>query len=326
MKIAVVFDAKGPMAVGTDHLSLLAEAAPDAEIRFAEDPAELIRAGFQADVLVCWATGGGKFICGDYCAFDKELKWIHCLSSGTEGLMADPVVSRPGLKVTCSKGIHGVPMANHVMGYILSFLRRFPELADRQRQGRKWHRPMPDEATGKRLCIIGMGSIGKEIARAATAFGMRVTGIKRSVAPVENVDEVLPPEQLDRVLPASDFVVMLLPINDNTRNFMTAERFAAMKEGSVFINVGRGQTVDEAALIAALKSGHLSGAALDTFQQEPLADDSPLWDMPNVIITPHIAADTPMYMTRAFGLIAKNLPLFQSGAPLISAVDLANRY
>lgn len=324
MKIAVVFDAKGPMAVREDHLAILAEAAPDAEIRFAEDPADLIRAGFQAEVLVCWATGG-KFSCGEYCAFDKELKWIHCLSSGTEGLMADEVVNRPGLKVTCSKGIHGVPMANHVMGCILSFLRAFPELGVNQRR-HKWERPMPDEATGKQICIIGMGNIGKEIARVAKAFDMRVVGIKRSIAPVEYVDEVLPPEQLDQVLSQSDFAVMLLPINEATRNFMTAEQFRAMKKGSVFINVGRGQTVDEEALIAALRSGHLRGAALDTFQQEPFPADSPLWDMPNVIVTPHLAADTPMYMTRAFGLIVKNIPLFREEAPLISEVDLVNRY
>lgn len=325
MKIAVVFDAKGPMAVREDHLELLAKAAPDAEIRFAEDPAELIRAGFQADVLVCWATGGGKFVCGDYCAFSQKLKWIHCLSSGTEGLMADPVVNRPGLKVTCSKGIHGIPMANHVMGYILSFLREFPELGANQR-GHRWERPMPDEATGKLVCIIGMGNIGKAIARTAKAFDMRVVGIKRSIAPVEYVDEVLPVEELDQALARSDFVVMLLPINESTKNFMTASRFRAMKQGSVFINVGRGQTVDEVALAEALQAGHLRGAALDTFQQEPLPADSPLWDMTNVIITPHLAADTPMYMTRAFGLIAQNLPLFREGRPLISEVDLVNRY
>lgn len=324
MKIAVVFDAKGPMAVTDEHLAILAEVCPEAEIRFALEPSELIQAGFQADVLVCWATGG-KFTCGAYCEFDRELKWIHCLSSGTEGLMEDPVVKRPGLKVTCSKGIHGVPMANHVMGYMLYFLRRFPEFRANQ-QAHRWQRPMPDEATGKQICIIGMGNIGKEIARVAKAFGMRVVGIKRSIAPVEYVDQVLPNEKLNEVLAQSDFTIMLLPINEATRGFMTAERFAAMKEGSVFINVGRGQTVDEGALIEALESGHLSGAALDTFQTEPLPEDSPLWDMPNVLITPHVAADTPMYMTRAFRLIGKNLPLFQQGEPLISEVDVINRY
>ena len=144
MKIAVIFDASGPMAVREDHLQQLSTACPDAEIRFSEDPAELIEAEFQADVLICWATGG-KFSCGDYCRFDQQLKWIHCLSSGTEGLMRDPVSARPGLLVTCSKGIHGVPMANHVMGYMLAFLRRFPELAANQKK-HTWVRPMPDEA------------------------------------------------------------------------------------------------------------------------------------------------------------------------------------
>lgn len=320
MKIAVVFDAKGPMAVRQDHLDQLTEVCPEAEIRFAPEPSQLIDAGFQADVLICWATGG-KFSCGPYCDFDRELKWIHCLSSGTEGLMADQVVERPGLLVTCSKGIHGIPMANHVMGFILAFLRRFPELAVNQR-AHQWQRPMPEEATGKQLCIIGMGNIGREVARVAQAFGMRVVGIRRTQAPVEFVDEIRPTEALDQVLAQSDFTVMLLPISESTRGFMTAQRFAAMKEGSVFINVGRGQTVDEQALVEALRSGHLSGAALDAFATEPLPEDSPLWDMPNVIITPHLAADTPAYMTRAFGLVAKNLPLYQSKKPLISQVNL----
>jgi len=320
MKIAVVFDAKGPMAVTDAHLDILRRAAPEADIRFSLTPETLMEQDFRADVLVCWGTGG-HFICGPYCAADPELKWIHCLSSGTEGLEADPVARRPGLTVTCSKGIHGIPMANHVMGYILSFLRRFPELGVNQR-GHRWQRPMPDEAKGKRLCIIGLGNIGKELAARAKAFGMHVTGIKRSEGAVENVDVILPPEKLDEVLPEMDFVVMLLPINEATRGFMTAERFAAMKPGSVFINVGRGQTVDEDALIAALRSGHLGGAALDTFAVEPLPEESPLWDMENVLITPHIAADTPRYMERAFGLIAENIALFQAGGRLKSEVNL----
>ena len=323
MKIAVVFDARGPMAVRQDHLDQLSAACPEAEIRFALEPQELIDAGFRAEILICWATGG-KFSCGPYCAFDQELKWIHCLSSGTEGLMADPVVERPGLLVTCSKGIHGIPMANHVMGFILSFLRRFPELGVNQR-AHQWQRPMPDEATGKQICIIGMGNIGREVARVAQAFGMRVVGIRRTQAPVEFVNEIRPTEDLDQVLAQSDFTIMLLPINEQTRGFMTAQRFAAMKKESVFINVGRGQTVDEQALVESLQSGHLGGAALDAFSTEPLSENSPLWDLPNVIITPHLAADTPAYMSRAFGLAAQNLPLYLAQKPLVSQVDLKDR-
>ena len=238
--------------------------------------------------------------------------------------MADPVVERPGLLVTCSKGIHGIPMANHVMGFILSFLRRFPELGVNQR-AHQWQRPMPDEATGKQICIIGMGNIGREVARVAQAFGMRVVGIRRTQAPVEFVNEIRPTEDLDQVLAQSDFTIMLLPINEQTRGFMTAQRFAAMKKGSVFINVGRGQTVDEQALVESLQSGHLGGAALDAFSTEPLSENSPLWDLPNVIITPHLAADTPAYMSRAFGLAAQNLPLYLAQKPLVSQVDLKDR-
>lgn len=323
MKIAVVFDASGPMAVREDHLRQLSDVCPEAEICFAEDPQELIAAQYQADVLICWATGG-KFACGEYCRYDQNLKWVHCLSSGVEGLLGDPVSARPGLLVTCSKGIHGVPMANHVMGFMLSFLRRFPELAANQKE-HSWVRPMPEEATGKRVCIIGMGNIGQEIARVAKSFGMYVTGIRRTQVAMEFTDEIRGAEEVDEVLAEADFVIMLLPINGQTRGFMSAERFAAMKKGAFFINVGRGQTVDEQALIEALHSGHLGGAALDAFETEPLPASSLLWGMPNVLITPHLAADTPLYMKRAFALAAQNLTRFQAGQPLHSQVDLNDR-
>ena len=260
MKIAVIFDASGPMAVREDHPSGFSTACPDAEIRFSEDPAELIEAEFQADVLICWATGG-KFSCGDYCRFDQQLKWIHCLSSGTEGLMRDPVSARPGLLVTCSKGIHGVPMANHVMGYMLAFLRRFPSW----RQTRK-STPGCGPCQMKRQASVSV-LLEWEIS------GRRSPGSPRcsiclslvsvsTVTFVEFVDEIRPTEALDAVLAKADFTIMLLPINEQTRGFMTTQRFAAMKPGSYFINVGRGQTVDEAALADALRSRQVRGAAL----------------------------------------------------------------
>ena len=324
MKIAILFDALGPMAVTQTHVQMVQDALPEAEVLFASKQEELIEQEFRADVLICWATGG-RFTAGKYCEFAAGLKWIHCLSAGVEGLMEDEISQKPGLRVTCSKGIHGIPMANHVMGFILSFLRRFPELGSNQRN-HLWQRPMPEEAVGKQLCVIGMGSIGKDIAKAAKAFDMRVVGIRRSLMPVEYVDGIYPTGQLEEVLAQSDFVVMLLPANPATRGFMTAARFAAMKPGAVFINVGRGQTIDEAALIASLQAGHLSGAALDVFDPEPPACDNPLWDMPNVIMTPHVAADTPMYMNRAFGVFVKNVPLYMKNVPMISEVDMVNQY
>lgn len=325
LKIAVVFQNREGMEVKEEHIDRLKSACRDADVVFVQKPEKLVEAGFKADILVCWTTGGGSYICEDYCRYDDRLKWIASLSSGTEGLMADPVVRRPGLLVTSAKGIHGIPMANQVMGYILCFLRKYPFFSA-NKQTCTWSRTMPDEATGKRLCIIGLGNIGREVARKAKAFDMQVVGTKNHVVPVENVDTVFPESKLNNYLAESDFVLMLLPINDSTRNFMDAERFAAMKKGSIFINVGRGKTVDEKALIAALQSGHLGGAALDTFQTEPLPADSPLWDMKNVIITPHVAADSPLYMTRAFDLIARNLSRYQEGLPLLSQVDLVNQY
>lgn len=324
MKVAIIFDGNGPMSIGEGHVKQVQRAWPGAEVRFAPTGRDLMDAGFDADVLICWATGG-RFSAREYCRYCSNLKWIHCLSAGVEGLMDTTVPDRSGLRVSCAKGIHGIPMSNHVMGYILSFLRRFPEFSRLQRE-KRWERPMPDDAEGKVLTIIGMGSIGTAVARAAKAFNMTVYGVKRRVDPQEYVDKVCPESELDELLAQSDFVVILLPASPVTTNFMSAERFARMKKGSYFINVGRGQTVDEAALIDALQTGHLAGAALDVANPEPIAPESPLWEMENVIITPHVAADTPKYMERALDVFAKNVPLFLKGEPMVSEIDLEARY
>lgn len=324
MKVAIIFENKGPMAVTDAHVAQVRAALPDAEIRLAASGRALIDEGFDADVLICWTTGG-HFIAEEYCRYAGGLKWIHGLSSGVEGLLDSAAAGLPGVRVTSSKGIHGIPMSNHVMGFILSFLRRFPEFRRSQDQ-KAWNRLMPDEAAGKTLTIIGMGSIGRAVARAAKAFDMTVYGIKRRAQPLEYVDAVYSEDELPGVLGRSDFVTMLLPANEATRHFMNAERFGQMKPGSYFINVGRGQTVDEQALIAALQSGHLAGAALDVADPEPIGADSPLWAMDNVLITPHVAADTPRYMERAFGVFQKNAPLFLAGRPMASEIDLDAKY
>lgn len=155
---------------------------------------------------------------------------------------------------------------------------------------------------------------------------MTVYGIKRHVESVEYVDQVYSESQLSSVLQLSDFVVMLLPANDTTYHFMNEERFSMMKPGSYFINVGRGQTVNEHALISALQSGHLAGAALDVADPEPIPAENPLWQMDNVLITPHVAADTPRYMDRAFGVFQANVPHFLAGEAMISEVDLDAKY
>ena len=310
MKVAIIFDGKGPMAITDTHIAQVQTALPDAEVKLSSSSQALIDAHFIAE---------------DYCQYASNLKWIHGLASGVEGLLSSSVANLPGIRITSSKGIHGIPMSNHVMGYILAFLRRFPEFWSNQTE-QKWVRPMPDEATGKVLTIIGLGNIGKSIAKVAKAFDMTVYGVKRHISSVEYVDRVYSEEQLPSVLGLSDFVIMLLPANDSTYHFMNQERFSMMKPGSYFINVGRGQTVDESALLSALQSGLLAGAALDVADPEPIPAHNPLWRMSNVLITPHVAADSPRYMDRAFGVFQTNVPHFLTGESMQSEVDLEARY
>ena len=324
MKIAVIYE-NGRMVISENEIQAIKKACPEAEVRFSMNGRDLIEEGFMADAVVCWGAGaaGAGFTARDYCAFDTSLKWVHSLSAGIEALLTDPVIAeQPAIRISTSSGIHGIPMANHVMGFILYFLRLFPEM-EACKAAHSWERPMPDEATDKVLTIIGMGHIGSEIARVAKCFGMHVIGVKRSTNPVPNVDELVSTEEVEKALAVSDFVVMLLPANARTKHYMSADRFAAMKEGSVFINVGRGMTVDEKALIEAVTSGHLRGAAIDAFEDEPLPADSPMWDLPRSIFTCHVAADTPRYMERAIAVFAENIPLYLAGEKLTTEVDRA---
>jgi phosphoglycerate dehydrogenase-like enzyme len=253
-----------------------------------------------------------------------RIEWVHFLSAGVDRIWPmDVAWSRYHLSK--SVGVHASTISEYVLGAILYALKGFGTF-HRQQQQRTWHRFWLDESEGKTLGIVGVGTIGTRLAKHATALGMRVIGTVRTPREIPNVDAVYGLGEVERVLEASDFVVLLVPLTDQTRGMMGADAFRAMRDGAWLINVARGEVVDEPALIAALQSGRLGGAVLDVFDEEPLRTTSPLWDLPNVLITPHVAGTTQHYMARALDVFKDNYRAFARGAPLATPVSIARGY
>lgn len=257
-------------------------------------------------------------------ALAGRLRWFYCVSAGVERLPFAALARREVL-VTNASGIHASPMAEHALMMMLAFRRRLLEYRASQRR-KEWSRLIPGELRGAVLCVVGTGSIGRETARRARAFGMRVTGVRRSPRPMEEFDAVAGLTDLRRALGEADFVLLLTPLTDKTRGLMGAAEFAAMKREAVFLNLSRGGTVDEPALIDALRAGQIAGAGLDVFAREPLGPDSPLWGMENVILTPHIAGITDHYMKSVAELFLQNYKELRAGEVPRNRVDLGRQY
>jgi phosphoglycerate dehydrogenase-like enzyme len=177
--------------------------------------------------------------------------------------------------------------------------------------------------SGRHMVIVGLGSIGQEVARLASAFGLRVSGVRRQTdAPrPDGVEVVVPPGQLLQLLTTADVVVLAAPLTPATRGLLNRDALAACKRGAFLVNIGRGQLIDDEAVIAALNDGTLAGAALDVFAKEPLPPDSPYWDLPNTIVTPHVSGAMEDYWTPLVSLFAENLRRFEQGRPLLNLVD-----
>jgi phosphoglycerate dehydrogenase-like enzyme len=253
------------------------------------------------------------------------LKWIHATAAGVDGLLYPEVYQRE-IVMTTSGGIHQ-SLVEHVFAFMLALERKL-HVAMRQQLQRRWDRSstVGGELSGKTLGVLGLGTIGREIARKATAFGMRVVGTRRTPAPVLGVEKILPPEGLPEVLRESDVIVVVVPLTAQTQGLIGEREFRMMKRTVLFINVGRGPLVQEPALVRALREGWIAGAGLDVFEHEPLPADSPLYDLENVIITPHVSGASPQYMDRAVALFCENLRRYLRGEALLNVVDKERGY
>lgn len=210
------------------------------------------------------------------------------------------------------------------LGYIISFLRRFPELFRAQQRHECFRNftAAPTTAADKTLCVVGAGAIGTDVAKLCNAIGMYTIGVKRTVSPIEGFDEILPATQLDSALARGDFVVVTTPGSAETFHLIDAGRLAHMKPTGVLINIGRGPVVDQKALVEALQKGQIGGAALDTTEEEPLPFDNPLWNMENVILTPHCSAVNDHYLDMAVDQFCDLLRLYEAGKPLYNMIHL----
>lgn len=254
----------------------------------------------------------------------RALRWVHSMGAGVENLCRD--VAGTDILVT-NTHVHGDVIAEHVMALVLAHGRRLPTVLARQAEGR-WLRDgaVGTVIRGRTMGILGLGTIGTELARRAAAFGMRVWGVRRSGTPVPGVDRVVPPDGLDGVLRAADVLAITLPFTPETQGLLGARELALLPRGAFVVNVGRGGIVDETALAGAIQSGHLAGAGLDVFEQEPLPPASPLWRLPGVIITPHVGGSSPGFLDRAVPFFCENLRRYLAGEPLLNRVDVARGY
>lgn len=254
----------------------------------------------------------------------NNLKWVHALTAGVERMIF-PEIQNSNVILTNSRGIHGIPVSEHVLSIMLAFTRCLNVLL-RQQMEKTWKRIYPTEIHEKTIGIVGLGSIGREIAKKAKGLGLQVLATKRNTSPEIFVDKMYSPDRLLEMLALCDFVVIALPLTEDTKDLLGIEHFTAMKRSAYLINISRGNVIRQDELVQALQDGLIQGAGLDVFAQEPLPEDSPLWEMPNVIISPHVAASSPYYLDRAIKLFADNLARFANGGEMFNIIDKQKGY
>ncbi len=255
-----------------------------------------------------------------------KLRWCHFVGAGFDKLVrGNPAFVASDVVLTNAPGTHAMAMADHVMGMILMFAHRLVDMLDDQRAHR-WdvdkYRAQITELEGTTMGLLAVGSIGRAVAVRAQAFGIRVYGVDlKPMKPPEGVTEVWTLEGLERLLRISDWLVVTAPLTDGTEGLLNRERIGQLKQGSHLIVISRGGIVDETAVVEGLRSGSIAGAGFDAVETEPLPDDSPLWDMPNVLISPHVSGDSPQTWERRYRIFKDNLARYLKGDPLLHICD-----
>ena len=256
----------------------------------------------------------------------RKLRWCHFVGAGFDPLVrGNPAFVASDVVLTNAPGTHAIAMADHVMGMILMFAHRLVDMLDDQRAHR-WdvdkYRGQMRELEGTTMGLLAVGSIGRAVAVRAQAFGIRVYGVDlKPMKPPEGVAKVWTLEGLERLLRISDWFVVTAPLTDGTEGLLNRDRIGQLKQGSHLIVISRGGIVDEAAVVEGLRSGSIAGAGFDAVETEPLPDGSPLWDMPNVLISPHVSGDSPQTWERRYRIFKDNLARYLKGDPLLHICD-----
>lgn len=305
-----------------EQVAWIREAAGDLEVVVGLDPAEQVRLAPGADILF-------GDVQPDVLDAGTRLQWVQSVGAGVDRI-ARHLGDRDVRLVSAKGGIVGSHLAEHAFALLLAVTRqivtvvRDPAWNDDYRiavRADQW------ELTDRTMLVVGLGGAGRAVARRARGFELeRIIGVEPEDVDVPEVDEVVHPDALDEVLPDADVVVLTVPLTPSTRHLLDARRIAAMKPGAIVVNVSRGGLVDESALRRALADGHLGGAGLDVVDQEPLAADDPLWSMPHVVVTPHIAGGSPRRADRVVQQFCDNLRRYRAGEPLVGEFDRAKGY
>ncbi|QGH36065.1 D-2-hydroxyacid dehydrogenase [Gracilibacillus salitolerans] len=277
----------------------------------------------EAEVVLHWKRAAAPVLLEE----NKRLKWVQTWSAGVNGLPLEPLQQK-NVTLTSANGVHAYPISETIFALMLGLTRKIHTYV-RQQQEKTWHNAgIKLEMHEKTIGIIGVGAIGQETAKIAKAFGMKVLGVRHSGKRADHVDEMYTPDQLADILPLCDYVVITLPLTEETTGMFGAEELRLMKNSAFLINIGRGPIVKEDELIQALENHEIAGAGLDVFQAEPLPEDSPLWTMDNVIVTPHTAGATEHYTERVIrDIFIPNLRHYlESSTPNMNVVDYEKGY
>jgi len=300
-----------------EHLEKLRSLAPDYEVVATRNRQEVV--AMLDDIEVAAGELPRELI-----PPARNLRWMQLWFAGADWILDYPEIQAKAFIVTNASGLHAIPITEHIFALLLAFARDIHGSVRAQGQKRWLSHGQGDvfELADKILLIIGVGAIGSRTAAIANALGMRVLGVRRNPArPVPHVAAMFGPEQLLEALPQADFVVLTIPATPETTKLIGPAELEAMKSSAYIVNTGRGDTIDQRALIQALQRGQLAGAGLDVFETEPLPPDSPLWEMDNVIITAHYAGQTPHYNERAWEIFYDNLGRYLAGESLRNVVD-----
>ncbi len=325
-----------PFKLEEKHWERVRQLSPRLSLSLVEGEEQFLEGLPEAEVVVIWPR-----------PFDLSLapglKWIQLISAGLDRFVGHPIMESD-IIVTTASGIHATPIAEYVLASMLAFSRRFRDIW-RLQEGREWPEDRweilgGEELREKTVGILGYGSIGREVGRLCRAFGMRVLAAD-SAQEMEDrgyrppgtgdpkgtlLDSLFPPSQLREMLKECDFFVVAVPLTPETEGMVGREELRAMKESAYLVNISRGRVVDEEALIEALKEGWIGGAGLDVFAQEPLPQESELWGLDNVILSPHVSANTPHYQERFTELFCENLRRYLAGEELLNVVDKKRGY
>lgn len=304
--------------LGDERLDALQKVQPQAEIVQVKDFSEKDE---KAEVLLTY----GWDIKKDTLELYPNLKWVQTLSAGVDMLPLSKLAEK-GITLTNVRGAHKIQMAEHVVWSILMLLRQGVTFVKQQQAKSFSAKPKVDEMYGKTVCVVGAGTIGKEIAKRCHAFGMTVVGISRSGEQDPDFSQIVTREKMSDVLKISDIVVVVLPLTPDTKYFINEEFLSCMKPSAVLINAARGPVADEEALLRALREKKIEAAALDVFVKEPLPEDSPFWELDNVFITPHIGGRTVQASERMWDVFTFNLSKYPDQDNLINIIDLSSGY